>query len=163
MNPTIQIRPIEQKDNIDLAKVIRGALEEFGANKPGTVYFDPTTDALFELFNNTPGSYYYIATIDNNVVGGAGIFPTDNLPEGTCELVKLYLHKDARGTGLGKQLLNTAMQWAKENGYTQVYLESMPELSKAVTIYENVGFKRIHQPLGNSGHCGCDIWMVKNL
>jgi putative acetyltransferase len=163
MYPTIQIRPIEQKDNIDIAKVIRGALEEFGANKPGTVYFDPTTDALFELFNNTPGSYYYIATIDNNVVGGAGIFPTENLPNGTCELVKLYLHKDARGTGLGKQLLNTAMQWAKENGYTQVYLESMPELSKAVTIYENVGFKRIHQPLGNSGHCGCDIWMVKNL
>ena len=163
MNPTIQIRPIEQKDNLDIAKVIRGALEEFGANKPGTVYFDPTTDALFELFNNTPGSYYYIATIDNNVVGGAGIFPTENLPNGTCELVKLYLHKDARGTGLGKELLNTAMQWAKENGYTQVYLESMPELSKAVTIYENVGFKRIHQPLGNSGHCGCDIWMVKNL
>jgi len=163
MNPTIQIRPIEQKDNIDIAKVIRGALEEFGANKPGTVYFDPTTDALFELFNNTPGSFYFIALKDHQLVGGAGIFPTENLPNGTCELVKLYLHKDARGTGLGKQLLNTAMQWAKENGYTQVYLESMPELSKAVTIYENVGFKRIHQPLGNSGHCGCDIWMVKNL
>jgi putative acetyltransferase len=162
MNSNIQIRPIEQKDNLDIAKVIRGALEEFGANKPGTVYFDPTTDALFELFN-TPGSYYYIATIDDKVVGGAGIFPTENLPKGTCELVKLYLHKDARGTGLGKQLLNTAMQWAKENGYTQVYLESMPELSKAVTIYENVGFQRINQPLGNSGHCGCDIWMVKNL
>ena len=162
MNSNIQIRPIEQKDNIDIAKVIRGALEEFGANKPGTVYFDPTTDALFELFN-TPGSYYYIATIDNKVVGGAGIFPTENLPKGTCELVKLYLHKDARGTGLGKQLLNTAMQWAKEYGYTQVYLESMPELSKAVTIYENVGFQRINQPLGNSGHCGCDIWMVKTL
>jgi putative acetyltransferase len=162
MNSNIQIRPIEQKDNIEIAKVIRGALEEFGANKPGTVYFDPTTDALFELFN-TPGSYYYIATIDNKVVGGAGIFPTENLPKGTCELVKLYLHKDARGTGLGKQLLNTVMQWAKENGYTQVYLESMPELSKAVTIYENVGFQRINQPLGNSGHCGCDIWMVKNL
>jgi putative acetyltransferase len=162
MNSNIQIRPIEQKDNLDIAKVIRGALEEFGANKPGTVYFDPTSDALFELFN-TPGSYYYIATIDDKVVGGAGIFPTENLPKGTCELVKLYLHKDARGTGLGKQLLNTAMQWAKENGYTQVYLESMPELSKAVTIYENVGFQRINQPLGNSGHCGCDIWMVKNL
>ena len=163
MNPTIQIRPIEQKDNIDIAKVIRGALEEFGANKPGTVYFDPTTDALFELFNNTPGSFYFIAEKDHQLVGGAGIFPTENLPEGTCELVKLYLHKDARGTGLGKELLNTALQWAKEFGYRQVYLESMPELSKAVTIYENVGFKRIHQPLGNSGHCGCDIWMIKDV
>lgn len=163
MNTTIQIRPIEINDNIDLAKVIRGALEEFGANKPGTVYFDPTTDALFELFNNTPGSYYYVALINDVLVGGAGIFPTENLPDGTCELVKLYLHKDARGTGLGKQLLNKAMDWAKEYGYKQVYLESMPELSKAVTIYENVGFERINQPLGNSGHCGCDIWMVKSL
>jgi putative acetyltransferase len=163
MNTTIQIRPIEPNDNIDLAKVIRGALEEFGANKPGTVYFDPTTDALFELFNSTPGSYYYVAVINDVLVGGAGIFPTENLPDGTCELVKLYLHKDARGTGLGKQLLNKAMDWAKEYGYKKVYLESMPELSKAVTIYENVGFERINQPLGNSGHCGCDIWMVKSL
>lgn len=163
MNPTIQIRPIELNDNLDLAKVIRGALEEFGANKPGTVYFDPTTDALFELFNTTPGSYYFIALKNNQVVGGAGIYPTENLPQGTCELVKLYLHKNARGTGLGKELLNTAMQWAKEFGYQQVYLESMPELSKAVTIYENVGFKRISHPLGNSGHCGCDIWMIKDL
>ena len=163
MNPTIQIRPIELNDNLDLAKVIRGALEEFGANKPGTVYFDPTTDALFELFNTTPGSYYFIALKNNQVVGGAGIYPTENLPQGTCELVKLYLHKNARGTGLGKELLNTAMQWAKEFGYQQVYLESMPELSKAVTIYENVGFKRINHPLGNSGHCGCDIWMIKDL
>lgn len=163
MNASIQIRPIELNDNFALAKVIRGALEEFGANKPGTVYFDPTTDALFQLFNATPGAHYYVALKDNELVGGAGIFPTENLPKGTCELVKLYLHKDARGTGLGKQLLNKAMGWAKENGYTQVYLESMPELSKAVTIYENVGFKRINHPLGNSGHCGCDIWMIKDL
>ena len=163
MNDQIQIRPIELNDNLALAKVIRGALEEFGANKPGTVYFDPTTDALFDLFNNTPGAFYFVALKDNELVGGAGIFPTENLPKGTCELVKLYLHKDARGTGLGKLLLNKAMDWANENGYTQVYLESMPELSKAVTIYENVGFKRIDHPLGNSGHCGCDIWMIKDL
>lgn len=163
MDASIQIRPIELKDNAALAKVIRGALEEFGANKPGTVYFDPTTDALYELFESHPGAYYFVALKDNELVGGAGIFPTENLPKGTCELVKLYLHKDARGTGLGKQLLNKAMDWAKENGYTQVYLESMPELSKAVTIYENVGFKRINHALGNSGHCGCDIWMIKDL
>lgn len=162
MSDKIQIRQIQESDNIHIAKVIRGALEEFGANKPGTVYFDPTTDALFELFKKN-GSVYFIATIEDQVVGGAGIFPTENLPNGTCELVKLYLHASARGTGLGKKLLLTAMDWAKENGYTQVYLESMPELSKAVSIYENVGFKRIDHPLGNSGHCGCDIWMTKQL
>jgi putative acetyltransferase len=158
----MQIRPIEPGDNEELAKVIRTALAEFGANKPGTVYFDPTTDALFELFR-TPNSFYYVALVDGKVVGGCGIFPTDNLPDGTCELVKLYLTKEARGTGLGKQLMEISLSWAKENGYTQVYLESMPELAKAVSIYEKVGFKALDHPLGNSGHCGCDIWMLKKL
>ena len=158
----MQIRPIEPGDNEELAKVIRTALAEFGANKPGTVYFDPTTDALFELFR-TPNSFYYVALVDGKVVGGCGIFPTDNLPDGTCELVKLYLAKEARGTGLGKQLMEISLSWAKENGYTQVYLESMPELAKAVSIYEKVGFKALDHPLGNSGHCGCDIWMLKEL
>jgi putative acetyltransferase len=156
------IRPIESKDNEALAKVIRTALAEFGANKPGTVYFDPTTDALFELFR-TPGSYYFVATQDEKVVGGCVIFPTENLPHGTCELVKLYVAKEARGSGLGKQLMEQSMSWAKENGYTHVYLESMPELTKAVSIYEKVGFKTLDGPLGNSGHCGCDIWMLKAL
>jgi putative acetyltransferase len=158
----INIRPIEPSDNIALAKVIRDALTEFGANKPGTVYFDPTTDALYELFR-TNGAYYFVATIDDELVGGCGIYPTENLPEGTCELVKLYLKSSARGTGLGKKLMLQSMEWAKANGYNQVYLESMPELTKAVSIYENVGFTRIHQPLGNSGHGGCDIWMTKQL
>ncbi len=162
MASTITIRNIELKDNVAIAAVIRAALTEFGANKPGTVYYDPTTDHLFELFQ-TEGSVYYIAEIDGTIVGGCGIFPTEGLPTGTCELVKLYLSNTARGTGLGKKLLLQSMQWAKENGYTQVYLESMPELSKAVAIYENVGFERLTQAMGNSGHCGCDIWMLKKL
>jgi len=158
----MEIRPIESKDNEALSKVIRTALAEFGANKPGTVYFDPTTDALFELFR-TPRSYYYVAVENDKVVGGCGIFPTENLPDGTCELVKLYVAREARGIGLGKQLMEKSMSWAKDNGYKQVYLESMPELTKAVSIYEKVGFKSLIGPLGNSGHDGCDIWMLKKL
>lgn len=158
----MHIRPIELGDNQQLAKVIRASLAEFGANKPGTVYFDPTTDALYELFR-TPGSCYYVAVLNEEVVGGCGIFPTENLPDGTCELVKLYVAKEARGTGLGKELMEKSMSWAKANGYSQVYLESMPELSKAVSIYKKLGFASLDHPLGNSGHDGCDIWMLKKI
>jgi putative acetyltransferase len=77
--------------------------------------------------------------------------------------VKLYVENSARGTGTGKKLLEHSLAWAKDNGYTQVYLESMPELSKAVSIYEKLGFTRLNNPLGNSGHDGCDIWMLKTL
>lgn len=162
MQEEIQIRTIAPEDNRALAQVIRTALAEFGANKPGTVYFDPTTDALYELFR-TPGSVYFVALQANQVIGGCGIFPTENLPEGTCELVKLYVNKSARGQGLGITLLEKSMQWAKENGYNQVYLESMPELAKAVSIYEKCGFTKLNHALGNSGHDGCDIWMTKTL
>ncbi len=156
------IRFIEPKDNVALAAVIRAALTEFGANKPGTVYFDPTTDQLFQLFE-TPGSVYYVAEKDNEILGGCGIFPTVGLPNKTCELVKLYLAPEARGTGLGKALMLKAMAWAKEAGYEQVYLETMPELSNAVTMYEKLGYNRLTQSLGNSGHDGCSIWMLKAL
>ncbi|OGV10740.1 MAG: GNAT family N-acetyltransferase [Ignavibacteria bacterium RIFOXYB2_FULL_36_7] len=156
------IRFIEPKDNVALAAVIRAALTEFGANKPGTVYFDPTTDNLSALFE-TPGSVYYVAEKDNEILGGCGIFPTVGLPDKTCELVKLYLAPGSRGTGLGKALMLKAMAWAKEAGYEQVYLETMPELSNAVTMYEKLGYNRLSKSLGNSGHDGCSIWMLKAL
>jgi len=47
-------RSIEEKDNVALAKIIRDTLTEFGAAKPGTVYYDSTTDALYQLFGYKP-------------------------------------------------------------------------------------------------------------
>ena len=46
----IHIRSIQSADNPSLAIIVRNTLTEFGANVPGTVFFDPTTDALYELF-----------------------------------------------------------------------------------------------------------------
>ena len=56
----INIRPIRPADNPELAKIVRNTLVEFGAANPGTVYFDPTTDSLFELFQ-TPKAVYFVA------------------------------------------------------------------------------------------------------
>lgn len=162
MSSNITIRTIQQKDNAALALIVRNSLAEFGANKPGTVYFDPTTDALYELFQ-TKGSYYFVAEENGVLLGGGGIYPTENLPVDTCELVKMYLHKDARGKGLGKLLIERCLNWAKQNGYTHVYLETMPELKQALKVYELFGFEYLKGPLGNSGHFGCDRWMLKKL
>jgi putative acetyltransferase len=159
---SISIRPIHPSDNKELALIVRNSLAEFGANKPGTVFYDPTTDALYELFQ-THGSFYFVAEDGGIILGGGGIFPTEALPPKTCELVKMYLHKDARGKGLGKQLIEHCLQWAKENGYEYCYLETMPELKQALKVYELFGFEYLDGPLGNSGHFGCDRWMLKRL
>jgi putative acetyltransferase len=159
----IIIRTIQHDDNAALAKIIRNTLAEFGANHPGTVYYDPTTDHLFEVFSSTPDSIYFIAEKDGEMIGGAGIYPTDGLPEATCELVKMYLKPEARGIGLGRALIEKCLSTAKEFGYKQVYLESMPELQKALSVYEKFGFEYLKAPMGNSGHTGCQLWMLKRL
>lgn len=158
----ITIRLIETKDNEALARIIRNALAEFGANKPGTVYFDDSTDNLYELFETEQG-IYHVALMDDKVVGGAGIFKTAGLEQDTCELVKMYLSPQARGKGLGKLLIQRCIDAARKAGYKKVYLETMPELIVAVPMYEKFGFTYLKSPLGNSGHSGCNIWMIKIL
>src|SRR5579871_960277 len=158
----VVIRNIEPIDNKTLAEIVRSSLAEFGLDKPGTVYYDDTTDHLYELFQTTK-SAYFVALVNNEIVGGAGIFPSNGLPSNTCELVKMYLKKNARGMGLGKSLIAKSLDTARETGYAQVYLETMPELKNALSVYEKFGFYYLSGPMGNTGHFGCDRWMLKIL
>jgi len=155
-------RKIRLSDNEEIASVVRSSLAEFGANKPGTVYYDDTTNHLYELFQK-PGSIYFVAEMDEKVLGGAGIYPSEGLPQQTGELVKMYLRAEARGRGLGKLLIEKCLEFAKGYGYLQLYIETMPELKKALSIYEKFGFEYLKGSLGNTGHFGCDVWMLKKL
>ena len=156
------IRNIQPGDNKVLAHIVRTTLAEFGANHPGTVYFDLTTDHLYELFQ-TPKSRYFVAEMDSGIVGGGGIFPSNGLPEGTCELVKMYLVPEARGKGIGKSIILKCLEAARLEGYEQVYLETMPELETAIGVYEKFGFRHLDGPLGNTGHFGCSRWMLREI
>ena len=158
----ITYRHIRKTDNRNVAELIRSVFREFGIARPGTVYFDPTTDDLYTLFRE-PRSIYWIAEENGTIIGGCGIYPTPGMPERCAELVKLYLDPAKRGRGIGRELMNKSLSSAKRMGYKQIYLESLPELSKAISLYENAGFKHIQGPLGNSGHFGCNIWMLKEL
>lgn len=158
----ITYRNIEEKDNKELASLIRTVFREFKIDRPGTVYYDPTTDNLSELFKK-PGSVYWIAEVNGTMAGGCGIYPTPGLPEGYAELVKFYLLSSWRGKGIGRMLMEKCFESAQQLGYRQLYLESLPELEKAVSMYLKSGFRHITHTLGNSGHFGCNIWMVKDL
>ena len=159
----VELRNIKKEDNEELAQIIRASLVEFDVPKIGTVYSDPDTDRLFELFKEAPASCYFVAEEDGVLMGGCGVYPTPGLPAGYAELVKLYLTSATRGRGIGKLMMDKCYQAAKEMGYTHLYLESFPQLAKAVSIYEKAGFKPLDGALGNSGHFACTIWMVKEL
>jgi putative acetyltransferase len=159
----ITIRNIQIEDNVELARIIRESLVEFDVPKIGTVYSDPDTDRLYQLFEEAPGSCYFVAEEDGVLIGGCGVYPTPGLPSGYAELVKLYLTAATRGKGIGKLLMDKCYEAAKDLGYTHLYLESFPQLAKAVGMYQKAGFKHLKHSLGNSGHFACTIWMVKAL
>ncbi len=159
---SITLRPIQPRDNAPLATLIRAILASVGLNRPGTVYSDPTTDHLYELFQR-PRSTYFVAEQAGRVLGGAGIYHTDGLPADTVELARVYLVPEARGQGLGRRLIETCLEAAARADFRYVYLETGPELVTALPLYEQLGFQHLPGPLGNSGHFSLEIWMRKEL
>lgn len=159
---SVNIRVLQTADDPIIANIVRNTLTEFGMNKPGTAYADPATDHLSTLFDK-PRAIYYVAEIDGQVIGGAGIHPLDGGPGEICELQKMYLLPEARGKGLAGKLITLCLQFAKEQGYTHCYLETSPELARARKVYEQFGFEYLSGPMGNTGHFGCDNWMLKAL
>ncbi len=142
--------------------MIRQVFEEHQAPQIGTVYSDPTTDHLFELFQ-TEKSVLWVAEVEGEIVGCCGIYPTTGLPENCAELVKLYLSAKSRGKGIGKILMEKSIESAIALGYSEIYLESLPVFSVAVNMYEKYGFVKLDKPLGESGHTTCNVWMMKKL
>jgi putative acetyltransferase len=158
----IHLRPVAEADNAALAQLIRTISDEYEVPRQGTVYSDPRTDALYQLFQ-APGSVFWVAEMDGAIIGCGGLYPTPRLGERCVELVKFYLVAAARGRGLGRQLLDRCLASARKLGYQQVYLESFPQFVAAIAMYEKLGFRHLPGPLGQSGHSACPVWMLKEL
>ena len=156
------IRKIKPEDDKILGALIRRALEEFKVDKPGTIYFEESTNHLSDIFT-VDNCAYYVVEVDGEIAGGCGFYPTDGLPEHTVELVKMYLSDTYRRNGFGQKLLDKCMMEARISGNNRMYIETMHELTFAISMYKKNGFVHLDKPLGNTGHHGCDIWMARSL
>ncbi|GAA4682592.1 hypothetical protein GCM10025780_30200 [Frondihabitans cladoniiphilus] len=86
------------------------------------------------------GGEVLIATAaDGAVVGVVAVMATG---PGSYELAKMTVDETARGRGLGGQLIQAAITWARENGGDLVFLGTNTKLSAAIRLYEAAGFQR---------------------
>lgn len=161
MNP-FQIRVIQKKDNPTIAQVIREVLIALNVPKVGTAYADPHLDYLFETYL-VPRSVYFVVENNGKIMGGAGIMQLENSDENTCELQKMYFHPEARGLGLGTQLMEKCLQSARDFGFENCYLETMPYMKAAQKLYTKSGFEYLEAPRGATGHSSCPVWMLHKL
>jgi len=156
------VREIEQKDNPQLALVVRNVILEMGAPTVGTAYEDKATDQLYETYQKEK-AIYFVLEYQNKVVGGAGIAQLDNFDGNVCELQKMYFLPEARGKGLGSKMISICLEKAKEFGFESCYLETLPYMKDAVKLYKKNGFKNLEKPMGNTCHYSCDVWMIKDI
>ena len=166
------LRKIQPKDNEQIAKVIRDVFDELNAPKEGTAYADPILDQLFEVYQK-PKSIYFVVENEGKVIGGGGLAPLElslraesrsqHDKDLYCELQKMYFAPQARGLGLGKEIIEKSLAFAKEQGFTKCYLETLPYMQNARKLYEKMGFQYLDGPIGATGHTSCDVWMIKEL
>lgn len=156
------IRPIQPADDERVAWIIRAVMTEYGAVGEGYSILDPEVDEMAEAYAGSDAAYY-VALVDDEVVGGAGIGPLVGGPGDVCELKKMYLVPDARGHGLGHRLMEFCLDAAREAGYARCYLETLGHMTEARRLYERNGFAPIDAPMGATGHSGCNGWYIRDL
>ncbi|MFO7744908.1 MAG: GNAT family N-acetyltransferase [Psychroflexus sp.] len=158
----IKIRPIQNKDNADVAEMIRYVLVEQGAPKVGTAYEDKALDQLFETYQKERSEYFVLLEGDK-ILGSAGISPLENGDPEICELQKMYFDPKARGRGLGGQMMQKCLDFAKSQGYKQCYIETLPGMKAAQKLYLKSGFEYIPERIGDTGHYSCTVFMKKKI
>ena len=117
-----------------------------------------------ENYNKSDGSCFWVAeSVDNNkeqkIVGTIAVRNLKQF-ESTCELKRMYVLKEFRRLGLGQKLLDIAVSYAKNVGYSKMVLDSSRNLYVARAVYLKKGFVDI--PRYNDNY-RADVFMERKL
>ncbi len=156
-----KIRLIEEKDNKVIESIIRGCLIEFGGNREGLAWADPDLGRFSEIYNKEGYRYWVVEDENGKVVGGVGIGKLDGA-DNVCELQKMYLLKETRGTGVAHKLMKIALDYAKLY-YKKCYIETLSNMIAANKFYKKYGFISLDKPYVQTAHYACDVWYIKEL
>ena len=91
-----------------------------------------------------PGQYValLLGCVDGEAAVCVAIRPNE---DGFCELKRMYVRPEARGTGLGRRLAEEAITRARRLGFKAMRLDTLPTLTAAIQLYRSLGFREIGQ------------------
>jgi putative acetyltransferase len=158
----LTIRPIELADVPALLTIIAAARREYGIAERGVELLEPSDHQIYSTYQRQR-SLYFVALLDGEVVGGAGVAPLPGSDPLTCELQRMYLRADARGRGIGEALLERCIVAAKQFLFVRCYLETVAQMREAIDFYSRHGFRDLQAPLGRTAHEHNDRWMIRAL
>lgn len=104
------------------------------------------------------GGYIWLAKDDDDIIGSAALMKKEH---GEYELAKMAVTPEWQGMGISKMLLEICINKARDLGGRKVFLYSNHQLTRALQLYRNYGFKEV-KPEG-SPFKTADIKMELNL
>lgn len=115
-----------------------------------------------------PGDYapphgaLLLAQVEGRYAGCCALRPLEatDYPN-AAEMKRLYVRKDFRGMGLGRELVEAVLDAAREAGYSCVLLDTLDDMEAARSLYEELGFREIppyyHNPIPGAHYLKADL------
>lgn len=128
-------QPEDLKAIIDLHGLLYA--QEYGLDKSLEAYV-ATSCAQFQNSFNPARDGLWLAEKGENIIGSIGIVGQG---EDVAQLRWFLVHPDYRGQGLGKTLLQKALDFSRQVPYRLIYLWTFSELKVAAHLYQSVGFQ----------------------
>jgi GNAT superfamily N-acetyltransferase len=127
--------------NVDLADV--AALAGLSGQLGYPVKESEVRDRLVAILSRE-GSTVWVAEVKGKVVGWAHVVGEQFLESPPfAELAGLVVDRDARGSGIGRRLVEACIQWAQGHGFQQIRVRSNVVREEAHRFYLKVGFAKI--------------------
>ncbi len=125
----------------EVKNFVLGVLKEQGFE------FDPNKD--FDLDNIDKhylqsGGVFYVGIVDGAIIGTSAVRRIDN---NRCEIKRIYVRKDFRGRGFGRELFLKALEFAGQN-YSVAVLKTDARLTDAIGLYLKNGFSVVKEEDG---------------
>jgi putative acetyltransferase len=105
------------------------------------------------------GGQIFVALQDEVVVGTCAVVPHG---PGAFEVAKLAVAPTARGRGIGRQLIDACLGYARQRGARQAVLVSNSRLEAALRLYEQRGFRYAPLP-ATMPYTTADVYMELEL
>lgn len=151
----VQIRVVDP-EHPDARRCLRAYVAEL--NRRSDIPFDPSNGSTAEPHEvRAPAGAFVLAYLNEEAIGCGAV---KHRPGGPSDIKRMWVAESARGLGLGRRLLVTLEQLARDSGATAAQLETNEALTEAIALYRSAGYEEV-PPFNDEPFA--HLWFAKPL